>query len=242
MYSYSDFNKNFLVFQRVIDFHKNLIYTNSRMTIEKKEIIELQKSVERKIEELQLSAKPDSAQIFDLNMLDSNISLFLLAAEFKDDPVELKPSDKLIIEALKKFRSNSTKEIDIETFAKEAAAAANEILSLIDQFEEQIEDSTEKIFCANIKVRLDSAYSSIQQIAFLKNEGKKNLKLWQTQEIPLSVSNAGKILGKIKSEKKAAASRANGKKGGRPSKNTQQTKKAAAKKTTAKRTKSNKSV
>ncbi|HBP08721.1 MULTISPECIES: hypothetical protein [unclassified Treponema] len=212
------------------------------MTIEKKEIIELQKSVERKIEELQLSAKPDSAQIFDLNMLDSNISLFLLAAEFKDDPVELKPSDKLIIEALKKFRSNSTKEIDIETFAKEAAAAANEILSLIDQFEEQIEDSTEKIFCANIKVRLDSAYSSIQQIAFLKNEGKKNLKLWQTQEIPLSVSNAGKILGKIKSEKKAAASRANGKKGGRPSKNTQQTKKAAAKKTTAKRTKSNKSV
>lgn len=212
------------------------------MTIEKKEIIELQKSVERKIEELQLSAKPDSAQIFDLNMLDSNISLFLLAAEFKDDPVELKPSDKLIIEALKKFRSNSTKEIDIETFAKEAAAAANEILSLIDQFEEQIEDSTEKIFCANLKARLDSAYSSIQQIAFLKNEGKKNLKLWQTQEIPLSVSNAGKILGKIKSEKKAAASRANGKKGGRPSKNTQQTKKAAAKKTTAKRTKSNKSV
>ena len=212
------------------------------MTIEKKEIIELQKSVERKIEELQLSAKPDSAQIFDLNMLDSNISLFLLAAEFKDDPVELKPSDKLIIEALKKFRSNPTKEIDIETFAKEAAAAANEILSLIDQFEEQIEDSTEKIFCANIKVRLDSAYSSIQQIAFLKNEGKKNLKLWQTQEIPLSVSNAGKILGKIKSEKKAAASRANGKKGGRPSKNTQQTKKAAAKKTTAKRTKSSKSV
>ncbi|HAZ95695.1 hypothetical protein [uncultured Treponema sp.] len=212
------------------------------MTIEKKEIIELQKSVERKIEELQLSAKPDSAQIFDLNMLDSNISLFLLAAEFKDNPVELKPSDKLIIEALKKFRSNSTKEIDIETFAKEAAAAANEILSLIDQFEEQIEDSTEKIFCANLKARLDSAYSSIQQIAFLKNEGKKNLKLWQTQEIPLSVSNAGKILGKIKSEKKAAASRANGKKGGRPSKNTQQTKKAAAKKTTAKRTKSNKSV
>ena len=108
------------------------------MTIEKKEIIELQKSVERKIEELQLSAKPDSAQIFDLNMLDSNISLFLLAAEFKDDPVELKPSDKLIIEALKKFRSDSTKEIDIETFAKEAATAANEILSLIDQFEERI--------------------------------------------------------------------------------------------------------
>ena len=101
-----------------------------------------------------------------------------------------------------------------------------------------IEDSTEKIFCANLKARLDSAYSSIQQIAFLKNEGKKNLKLWQTQEIPLPVSNAGKILGKIKSEKKAAASRANGKKGGRPSKNPQQTKKTVAKKTTAKRTKS----
>ena len=85
---------------------------------------------------------------------------------------------------------------------------------------------------------MDSAYSSIQQIAFLKNEGKKNLKLWQTQEIPLPVSNAGKILGKIKSEKKAAASRANGKKGGRPSKNPQQTKKTVDKKTTAKRTKS----
>lgn len=213
------------------------------MTIEKKEIIELQKSVERKIEEIQLSAKPDSAQIFDLNMLDSNISLFLLAAEFKDDPVELKPGDKLIIEALKKFRSGSTKEADIETFAKEAATAANEILSLIEQLEDRLEGSSEKIFCANLKARLDDAYSSIQQIAFLKNEGKKTLKLWQTQEIPLPVSNAGTILGKIKSEKKAAASRANGKKGGRPPKNSRQpAKKTAAKKTAAKKTQTKKPV
>ncbi|MGN0728687.1 hypothetical protein [Treponema sp.] len=207
------------------------------MTVEKKEIAELQKSVERKIQELQLSANPDTAQIFDLNMLDSNISLFLLAAEFREDPIELKPGDKLIIEALKKFRSSSSESPDFSDFAKEAATAADEILGLIEQLEEHLENSPEKIFCENVQSRLDSAYSALKQIASLKNAGKRSLKLWQTQEIPLPVSNAGKILGKIKTEKKAAASRENGKKGGRPAKNSTGTKKTAARKTAAKKTK-----
>ncbi len=188
------------------------------MTVEKKEIVELQKSIEHKIQELHLSPNPDSAQIFDLNMLDSNISLFLLAAEFKDDPIELKANDKIIIDALKTFRVKSVKESSIELLAKKSALLADEILDLITQFEENIENSSEKQFAKNIKERLDLAYGAIRQISALKTETKKNIKLWQNEEVPLPVSNAGKILGKIKTEKKAASSRENGKKGGRPRK------------------------
>lgn len=56
--------------------------------------------------------------MFDLNMLDSNISLFLLAAEFKDDPLELKPSDKLIIEALKNSEAAQQRKLTLKLSQK----------------------------------------------------------------------------------------------------------------------------
>ena len=83
----------------------------------------------------------------------------------------------------------------------------------------------------------DSGETVMLHMAF--GEAAKKLHISSTKSMHgHCLGDAGKILGKIKSEKKAAASRANGKKGGRPSKNTQQTKKTVAKKTTAKRTKS----
>lgn len=201
------------------------------MIVEKKEIVELQKYIERKINEMNLSPKPDSAKIFDLNMLDSNISLFLLGAEFRDGPLELTAKDKLIIDALRSFRNSSVKEMDIADVANDIALAATEILDLINMLEDRVAAIPEKTFTDNVKSRLDSAYEAIRQLTELKKTQKQLIKEWQTSEIPLPLTNAGKLLGRVKSEKKAAASRENGKKGGRPRKD------GTVKKTTAKTTK-----
>ena len=198
------------------------------MIVEKKEIVELQKYIERKINEMNLSPKPDSAKIFDLNMLDSNISLFLLGAEFRDGPLELTAKDKLIIDALRSFRNSSVKEMDIADVANDIALAATEILDLINMLEDRVAAIPEKTFTDNVKSRLDSAYEAIRQLTELKKTQKQLIKEWQTSEIPLPLTNAGKLLGRVKSEKKAAASRENGKKGGRPRKD------GTVKKTTAK--------
>lgn len=198
------------------------------MIVEKKEIVELQKYIERKINEMNLSPKPDSAKIFDLNMLDSNISLFLLGAEFRDGPLELTAKDKLIIDALRSFRNTSVKEMDIADVANDIALAATEILDLINMLEDRVAAIPEKTFTDNVKSRLDSAYEAIRQLTELKKTQKQLIKEWQTSEVPLPLTNAGKLLGRVKSEKKAAASRENGKKGGRPRKD------GTVKKTTAK--------
>lgn len=211
------------------------------MTVEKKEIIELQKDVSRKLQELQLSSSPDSARIFDLNMLDSNLSLFLLAAEFKEDPVKLTSGDKCIIDALKEFRSSSARKTDAETLSKELAASAHEILDLLNQAEERLESCPEQLFVRNIRTRLDFAYELLRHIESLQNAPKRTVKKWCTEEIPLPLSNAGTLLGKARSEKKAAAARENGKKGGRPAKSShaEKTKRSSpAKKAAAARKKS----
>lgn len=188
------------------------------MKVEKKEIQALQKAVSKRIDEIQFSANPDSAQLFDLNMLDSNISLFLLNAEFHDGPLELGPGQKHIIEALKTFRTSQSEKKEAVDFVEEMAVHASEIIDLIRKAQEKTKQIPEQVLADNFHNRLDAAEEILLQIARLKNCSKTMVKKWKTEVIPMPASVAGKSLGSIKSEKKAAASRKNGLKGGRPPK------------------------
>jgi Mg-chelatase subunit ChlI len=208
------------------------------MTVEKKEIVELQKAVARKIKELQDSSG-DSVQLFDLNMLDSHISLFLLAAEFKDDPIKLGADDKYIVDALKKFRNEKKIQLDAEDLLKEVSASVRETLEILDQLDDLMEKCGEKVLTENFRMRIDFSYELLKQLENLQSAPRRILKQWQSEKIPLPLSTAGKLLGSAKSEKKSASSRANGKKGGRPPKNkTGSTEKKSAEKPAEKKSSS----
>ncbi len=121
-------------------------------------------------------------------MLDSNISLFLLASEFKDDPIELKASDKMIIDALKNFSSSSSEKEDITVLARETSVAASEIFDLVEQFEKTLDERQEKTFAENIRSRLNTVKIYLNQLATLKNQSLRTLKKWETEEVPLPLS------------------------------------------------------
>ncbi|MDD7580867.1 MAG: hypothetical protein PUJ70_07845 [Treponema sp.] len=208
------------------------------MTVEKNDIVKLQKLVEKRITQIELSPNPDSSELFDLNMLDSNISLLLMKAELEDGPIELTSVDKKIKDALKSFRTSiqekESKPVDSTVMTEEILLAANEIVEMIRNLEDKVELHPEKTFAENLKKRLDHAQELLVQIALLKNESKKTLREWNTQIMPLPSSVAGTILGQMKTAKKAEASRENGKKGGRPRKNSGEQKKTSARKTESK--------
>lgn len=209
------------------------------MTVEKNDIVKLQKLVEKRITQIELSPNPDSSELFDLNMLDSNISLLLMKAELEDGPIELTSVDKKIKDALKSFRTSiqekESKPVDSTVMTEEILLAANEIVEMIRNLEDKVELHPEKTFAENLKKRLDHAQELLVQIALLKNESKKTLREWNTQIMPIPSSVAGTILGQMKTAKKAEASRENGKKGGRPRKNSREQKKTSARKTESKK-------
>lgn len=202
------------------------------MTVDKEEIKELQKAVEKKLEELRLEPKPNNSKIFELTNLDSNISLFLLSAEFKDDPPELRPKeDRLIINALKEFRTEHPDKADADAFNKDVLSSVVEILALINQTLEDLSHAPgEEVFANNIRLRLEAAQNALNQITDLPNASKKTQKDWHTKEVPMPLSDAGKMLGSARSAKKAASSRLNGLKGGRPRKSAAEGKTTAPKK------------
>ena len=118
------------------------------MTVEKIDIEKLQKLVEKRITQIELSPNPDSSELFDLNMLDSNISLLLMKAELEEGPIELTSVDKKIKDALKSFRTSiqekESKPVDSTVMTEEILLAANEIVEMIRNLEDKVELHPEK--------------------------------------------------------------------------------------------------
>lgn len=197
------------------------------MTVEAKEIFELQKYVLRQIEKIKSSQNPDNAKLFDLNILDSNLSLLVSSLQqssesenFGKQEIELGTRDTQIKNALLEFRKtkkfNSSFENISFQYSQVSAQIIEEINNLIENLKLYENQEESKILCENLKIRFQEAKDVLSEISNLPNLTKKNQKLWQTEKIPLSAKMAASTLGSIKSEKKALSSQKNGKKGGRP--------------------------
>ncbi len=193
------------------------------MTVTLKEIRQLQDVVSDEIKELKASENIDYDRLAELRTLSFNISMFFLRNSMEKDSTEiiLNPEDKSdsrLITALKplrktKVRTTSTPLSFLDNICSLSKTASDDV-SFIEETVSKIENS---LFRENLQTRLKEAEKILIEIANLKDD-EDLLKRYQTQKVEDRAA-AASMLGRIKSEKKAAAARANGKKGGRPKKN-----------------------
>lgn len=202
------------------------------MTVQKSEILVLQKYVLKSIEEMKSSPDADSARLFDMNTLDSNISL-LLASAGKASEIELGTRDKQIKDALKKFRVERGKE-DSAVFAHDLSQSVKEIVEKLRKIDEKTSATPHGELGKNVHQRIDMAENLLYEIIRLDGDSKA-LREWQKKIVGIKPVSAGSILGSLRSEKKAAAARENGKKGGRPPKKVTAVKKSTGKKSISKK-------
>ncbi len=197
------------------------------MTVESKEIFELQKYVLRQIEKIKSSQNPDNAKLFDLNILDSNLSLLVSSLEQSSEnealskqEIELGTRDTQIKNALLEFRKTKKFNSSFENISFQYSQVSSQIIEELNNLIENLKlyenQEESKILSENLKARFQEAKDVLSEVSNLPNLTKKNQKLWKTEKIPLSVKSAASTLGSVKSEKKSLSSQKNGKKGGRP--------------------------
>ena len=213
------------------------------MTVTLREIRRLQDKVAEEIKELKENPDADYDRLAELRTLSFNISMVFLRYSMEKDSteVELGPADTKIVSALKPFKQEEEKKQEAETERKKSATMAEfvdnictlskDCLDEIVFMQQSLELCRNKIFRQNIERKLSSALKAMEEIYSLRTDSKK-LSLWKN-EVLEGREDAAKLLGSIKTEKKAAASRENGKKGGRPRKI--QEKKSGKSQKTAKR-------
>ena len=198
------------------------------MTVTLREIQRLQDKVAEEIKELKENPDADYDRLAELRTLSFNISMVFLRYSMEKDSteVELGPADTKIVSALKPFKQEQEKKQEAENERKKSATMAEfvdnictlskDCLDEIVFMQQSLELCRNKIFRQNIERKLESALKCMEEIYSLRMDSKK-LSLWKN-EVLEGREDAAKLLGSIKSEKKAAASRENGKKGGRPRK------------------------
>ena len=200
------------------------------MLVKTEELKALHKYVLKSIETIKASDDSNSEYLFDLNTIDSNLSL-LLDLHDSEKEIELTPRDKQIKDALKKYKTERGKE-DAKVFIKDLTSSVKDIIEKISKLDEKTKDTPHGELYSNIHQRLEAAENALYEIIRLENDSRA-LKEWQSKAVNMHLSGAGAALGRAKSERKAIAARENGKKGGRPrkeaSKKTSQAKKSPKK-------------
>ena len=192
------------------------------MTVTLKEIRQLQDVISDEIKEIRASGDADYERLAQLRTLSFNISMFFLRNSMEKDSteIELNPEDKSdshLIAALKPLRKTKVRTTatplslldDICSLTKTAAEDTTFIRTTLSRMEEGM-------LRENLERRLAEAVKILEEVAALKDDGAA-LSRWQTERIEDRAA-AASMLGRVKSEKKAAAARENGKKGGRPRK------------------------
>jgi hypothetical protein len=188
------------------------------MIIEVKELEALQSNIQEEIKSLSKNDTIDNSRLFDLKILDSNLSLLLMGAD-KEKNIELGPFDKQIKKEILDFRLNNKSKPAAEIYIEEVSLNCEEISTSLKALIEKVENYDEEILAKNFMTRLKKALLYTEELSELKYKTKKEKMEWQNQTIPLSIKGAAATLGSAKTAKKAQAARENGKKGGRPRKN-----------------------
>ncbi|MBO5607576.1 MAG: hypothetical protein J5930_06725 [Treponema sp.] len=190
------------------------------MKVTLKEIRRLQDDVSDRIKSMSENPDSDFDALAELRTLNFNISMIFLRYSLEKDStvIELGEGDEKIVEALAPLRVREVQKklpaVDaVDTIATLAAAMIGDIESL----ENHVDSCHSVILKENIARQLASAKSALSDIAMLQ-KNPDLLKLWESGPVQ-ELGKAAAMMGRTKSERKAAAARENGKKGGRPRKN-----------------------
>ncbi len=209
------------------------------MTVTLREIRRLQEKVQEEIKTLKNlpDEEADYEKLAKLRTLSFTISMVFLRHSMEKDSaeIELQPSDSVIVAALKPYKITSdispigdtSSPLEEEKVEKKAAVPiaefidnsctlAKDVADELHFMQTSLDSCKNTILKQNIASRLEKALKEVEEIYSLRKDSKK-LSLWKTSMVEDRV-DAAKILGRVKSDKKAAAARENGKKGGRPKK------------------------
>ncbi|MBO6177236.1 MAG: hypothetical protein J6O39_06820 [Treponema sp.] len=220
------------------------------MKVEVKELKVLLDYVENKIARLETSGSASSAELFDLNIVDSNLTLLLSTIEDKTE-YDLTDRHPHIKKALMEYRDNfSTKNDDTHLLEQISSSCRNAINGL-RKIQKAAADTSNPFLERNVGIRLEFAEVLINEIASINELSHKEMQQWLLQNVDVDGKIGARILGSKTSLSKAAAARENGKKGGRPpaaektsakkgSPKKAESKKAESKKTAAKKSETKK--
>lgn len=195
------------------------------MKVTLKDIRKLQDEVTEKIKSKKDDPDADFHELAKLRTLNFNISMLFLRYSMEKDSteIELTQEDSSIIEALKpKMRQVSviTPKITTEDSIKNICSLAKNILDdirfLSATVEEFDKECTNIFLKQNIRSKVVQAQNALELLLPLETD-KKTMDSWK-REIIEERSSAASMMGRARSEKKTAAARINGKKGGRPKK------------------------
>ena len=207
------------------------------MKVTLKEIRRLQDDITDKIDSISDDPDVDYDLLTELRTINFNITmLFLRYSMEKDNTViELDDnSDAKIIEALKPRRKSiSARPGSTDSLITHLTPLLQNLLNDIDDLRSTLPGGPRNYLSKNIDAQLIRAKEPIEKIISLE-EDFDTLMVWK-KSLVSSVVNAAATMGKTRTEKKAAAARENGRKGGRPKKEAEKKKSPAkAKKSSSK--------
>ena len=201
------------------------------MKVTLKEIRRLQEDITDEIESISDDPDVDYDLLTELRTINFNITMLFLrySMEKETTVIELDDnSDIKIIEALKPRRKNiSTKKGNSDAFISHITPLLQNLLNDIDDLRSSLPTGARNYLSRNIDAQLSRAKEPIEKIISLEGD-EETLAVW-TKKVVSSVVNAAATMGKTRTEKKAAAARENGRKGGRPKK--EEAKKSGSSKT-----------
>lgn len=194
------------------------------MKVTLKEIRKLQEDVSDQVEILNGQPDADVDKLAGLRTMAFNLSMIFLRYSMEKDSTEIEiggnESEDAIVAAL---QSHHVKTVHRQVGNTNSATAVENLANMANDLMKQIEVITSGITLGrnavlmnNINRKFNFAYEILSEVADLTEDVDK-LNLWKKEEIS-NAGSAASMMGRTKSEKKSAAARENGKKGGRPRK------------------------
>lgn len=195
------------------------------MKVTLEELRGLQKSLADRVEFLSANRNVDMDELNRLRSIGLRISMIFLSYSFEKDSkeIELGYSDEenAIAEEMEAYRvSQIHQRINTGSCLSCVENLADMAMDLVRQINEivsGIKPGRNAILMNNINTKFAVASEFLTEVASLKDNPDK-ISVWKAEEISSAVT-AASLMGRTKSEKKSAAARLNGKKGGRPRKN-----------------------